>query len=95
MPPPSTSTSILSQGSTVAPPTTGDQTPTTSSSNADTPVTAGGGPSGPGTGNGSSTSTERLPFTGINGVGPLLGAGSLVLGGIAVAFGSRKRRNTV
>ncbi len=92
-----TTTTVMSQGSTVPPPTTAGPTPSTGSSNETTPVTASGGPSGPNASGGSSTNTGQLPFTGSSLFGPIVGAGSLVLGGIAVTLSSarKRRRGTV
>jgi hypothetical protein len=90
--PPPTSSTVAAQGSTLPPPTTGQ--PPTSANNGGTPVAPLGGPTAP---PGGSSIARSLPFTGSGYLGPVLGAGSLVLGGIAVAVGSarRRRRETV
>ena len=93
LPPPSTTSTVASLGSTVAPPTTA-QPGANSAENGGTPIAPLGGPSGPPSG---TSITQQLPFTGSGYAGPILGAGSLVLGGIAVAIGSarKRRRETV
>ena len=88
LPPPSTSSSVAAQGSTLPPPTTG-QPPTSGANNGGTPVGPLGGPTGPPSG---SSIARALPFTGSSYVGPMLGVGSLVLGGVAVAAGSARKR---
>jgi hypothetical protein len=92
LPPPTTS-SVASLGSTLAPPTTGQPGPN-SADNGGTPIAPQGGPSGP---PGGSSIIQQLPFTGSGYAGPILGVGSLLLGGIAVAIGSarKRRRETV
>jgi hypothetical protein len=67
------------------------ESPTTESSHGDTPLTAGGGPSA-GPSAGPAGGPESLPFTGISALGPLVGALSVVIGGIALAFGSLRNR---
>jgi hypothetical protein len=93
LPPPTTTSTVGSLGSTQAPPTTA-QPGANSAENGGTPIGPLGGPSGPPSG---TSITQQLPFTGSGYAGPIIGAGSLVLGGIAVAIGSarRRRRETV
>ncbi|HYL52505.1 MAG TPA: hypothetical protein VEZ15_11080 [Acidimicrobiia bacterium] len=88
LPPPTTTSTIASVGSTVAAPTTGPPT-SNSASNGGTPVGPLGGPTRP---SGGSSIARQLPFTGSGYVGPMLGVGSLVLGGVAVAAGSARKR---
>ncbi len=93
LPAPTTTSSVGSLGSTQAPPTTA-QPGANSAENGGTPVGPLGGPGGPPSG---TSITQQLPFTGSGYAGPIVGAGSLLLGGIAVAIGSarRRRRETV
>jgi hypothetical protein len=93
LPPPTTSSTVASLGSTLAPPTTGQAGPN-SADNGGTPIAPQGGPSGP---PGGASIARQLPFTGSGYAGPILGAGSLLLGGIGVAIGSarKRRRETV
>jgi len=88
LPPPTTTSTIASTGSTVAAPTSGPPT-SNSASNGSTPVAPLGGPTRP---SGGSSIAQQLPFTGSSYVGPMLGVGSLVLGGVAVAIGSARKR---
>jgi hypothetical protein len=77
----------------LAAPTTG-QPGANSADNGSTPIAPLGGPSGPPSG---TSIAQQLPFTGSTYFGPVLGAGALVLGGIAVAIGTarKRRRETV
>jgi hypothetical protein len=91
LPPPTTST-VASLGSTLSPPTS--QPGANGADNGGTPIAPLGGPSGPPSG---TSIARQLPFTGSGYTGPIVGAGSLLLGGLAVAIGSarKRRRETI
>jgi hypothetical protein len=78
--PVTSTTADISQGST---------TPDSDGSGINVPVTQAGGPGTPG----DDSPAEQLPFTGNGPFWPMLGLGSLLAGGIALAYG-RKRRHT-